>query len=453
MASYFIGVDVGTGSARAGVFDADGRMLGVGEARHHALPRARRDRRAVERRDLARRLRRRARRDGAGAASRRTTSAASASTPPARWSSSGRAARPLPVGPTEDPARDIIVWMDHRAVDQADRINAGGHAVLRLRRRRASRPRWRRRSCSGSRRTARAVFDAAWQFFDLTDFLTWRATGSLARSSCTVTCKWTYLAHERRWDADYFRADRPRRAGRRGLRAHRPESSSRARRSAPGLTDAAAADSASRPGPPVAAGLIDAHAGGIGTVGARRRSDVRSHGLCLRHLGLHDDDHRRPGLRAGRLGALLLGDGPGRLAERGRPVGRRRRDRPSRRLPPGVARGRRARRGRRHSRSPEWLADRAAGVRRPVRGGRRSPDGLHVVPEFLGNRAPFADPHARAVIAGLGMERDLDIAGGALRRRPLRPRLRPAPDRRDPSCEAARRSTPSPSAAAPAAIP
>ena len=30
------------------------------------------------------------------------------------------------------------------------------------------------------------------------------------------------------------------------------------------------------------------------------------------------------------------------------------------------------------------------------------------MPEFLGNRAPFADPHARAVIAGLGMETRLD---------------------------------------------
>lgn len=33
--------------------------------------------------------------------------------------------------------------------------------------------------------------------------------------------------------------------------------------------------------------------------------------------------------------------------------------------------------------------------------------GLHVVPEFLGNRAPFVDPHARAIIAGLGMEDDI----------------------------------------------
>ncbi len=31
-----------------------------------------------------------------------------------------------------------------------------------------------------------------------------------------------------------------------------------------------------------------------------------------------------------------------------------------------------------------------------------------MVPEFLGNRAPLADPDAKAVIAGLGMERDLD---------------------------------------------
>src|SRR5690606_41788012 len=50
------------------------------------------------------------------------------------------------------------------------------------------------------------IFKRAWQFFDLADFLTWRATGDLSRSTCTVTCKWTYLAHEKRWDPAYFHA-------------------------------------------------------------------------------------------------------------------------------------------------------------------------------------------------------------------------------------------------------
>jgi D-ribulokinase len=33
---------------------------------------------------------------------------------------------------------------------------------------------------------------------------------------------------------------------------------------------------------------------------------------------------------------------------------------------------------------------------------------VHVVPEFLGNRAPFSDPDARGLIAGLSMDTDLD---------------------------------------------
>ena len=43
--------------------------------------------------------------------------------------------------------------------------------------------------------------------FDLADFLTWRATGNPARSHCTLTCKWTYLAHETPgWQADFLAA-------------------------------------------------------------------------------------------------------------------------------------------------------------------------------------------------------------------------------------------------------
>ena len=56
---------------------------------------------------------------------------------------------------------------------------------------------------------------------------------------------------------------------------------------------------------------------------------------------------------------------------------------------------------------PEWLADEALAMARTPSEAVMLADEVHVVPEFLGNRAPFADPGARAVIAGLGMDRDL----------------------------------------------
>ena len=45
------------------------------------------------------------------------------------------------------------------------------------------------------------------RILDLADFLTFRACGSNARSCCTITCKWTYLAHEAPgWQADFLAA-------------------------------------------------------------------------------------------------------------------------------------------------------------------------------------------------------------------------------------------------------
>ena len=38
--------------------------------------------------------------------------------------------KPLTVSPSGNHAQNIIMWMDHRAAVQADRINAMGHEVL-----------------------------------------------------------------------------------------------------------------------------------------------------------------------------------------------------------------------------------------------------------------------------------------------------------------------------------
>src|SRR5690606_36136988 len=40
---------------------------------------------------------------------------------------------------------------------------------------------------------------------DLADYLSWKATGSLARSQCTLATKWTYVAHdETGWKQDFL---------------------------------------------------------------------------------------------------------------------------------------------------------------------------------------------------------------------------------------------------------
>ena len=49
-----------------------------------------------------------------------------------------------------------------------------------------------------------STYHSAGHFFDLADYLSFRATGSTARSTCTLTCKWNFLAHEQRWSGSYF---------------------------------------------------------------------------------------------------------------------------------------------------------------------------------------------------------------------------------------------------------
>src|ERR1043165_3599368 len=116
--------------------------------------------------------------------------------------------RPVTVSPTGRDEQNVIVWMDHRAIEQADRINATKHKVLKYVGNVIS-PEMQTPKLLWLKQQLRASYDRAARFLDLPDYLPYRATGDDTRSLCTTVCKWTYLAHEGDdgdgWDATYFR--------------------------------------------------------------------------------------------------------------------------------------------------------------------------------------------------------------------------------------------------------
>ena len=130
--------------------------------------------------------------------------------------------------------RDIIVWMDHRAVEQAERINAAGHEVLKLRRRQDL-------AGDGDAEAAVAAREPAGRLRGGLAVLRPDRLPDLARDRRSVAIDLhghlqVDLSRARAaLGRELFPQRRPRRAGGRGLRAHRPAaSSSRARRSATG---------------------------------------------------------------------------------------------------------------------------------------------------------------------------------------------------------------------------
>lgn len=277
-AAYVIGVDVGTGSVRAGVFDTAGRMATTA-SRKIELHRPQPDFVEQSSDNIW---------QACGEAVREAMREAKIQPETIRGIGFDAtcslvvldaADRPVTVCPTGKDCWNVIVWMDHRAIVQAERINATRHEVLRYVGGVIS-PEMQSPKLLWLKENAPETWGRAARFLDLPDFLVYRATGVDVRSLCTTVCKWTYLGHETskgnpqapesigRWDDTYWRAI--------GLGELADEGWARiGRRVRPmgeavgnGLTPDAAQHLGLLPGTPVGVAIIDAHAGGLGMLGA-----------------------------------------------------------------------------------------------------------------------------------------------------------------------------------------
>lgn len=262
--NLLVGVDVGTGSARAGVFTRDGKLLG----RHENPILMRRTDANFAEHDSE---------DIWSAVCLAVRAAmAEANADPADVVGIGfdatcslvvRDAHGAPVTVSKDGEDrwDTIVWLDHRALEEADECTRTGHEVLHYAGGVMS-PEMEVPKLMWLKRNLPKSWARAGQMFDLADFLSWKATGSLARSQSTLTCKWTYLGHRTPgWQQDFLEL-----VGLGDLieKAALPEVASPVGDDLGALTEDAANQLGLTTNCHVGAGLIDAHAGALGVLGA-----------------------------------------------------------------------------------------------------------------------------------------------------------------------------------------
>jgi len=416
--SHFIGIDVGTGSARTGIFDRRGRMAGSASSPIQLWKPAP-DHVEQSSEDIWR---------ACCAAIRAALKAASLKAAAIEGIgfdatcslvALGADDKPVSVSTTGEFAKNVIVWMDHRAVAQAERINRTQHPVLRYVGCVIS-PEMQTPKLLWLKEKLPKTWKNAVRFLDLPDFLTYRATGDDTRSLCTTVCKWTYLGQKgpdgAGWDASFFRkiglGDLVTEGFRRIGSHVRPVGEA----VGSGLTAKAARDLGLAEGTPVGVSIIDAHAGGLGLLGGRVGRSATKPLELDRRVALiggtsscHIAVSRKPHFIRGIWGPYFSAMMPGLwLTEGGQSVTGALIDHIIDSHPASAGLRAEARHSNRTiyevlNARLETLA-RARHTRHPAELTRD----LHVQPDFYGNRSPRADPTLRGVISGLTLSATAD---------------------------------------------
>jgi FGGY-family pentulose kinase len=407
---FYLGIDVGTGSARAAVFDERGVRAGLGT-------------RPLQRWEPRADFHEQSSEDIWNACGHAVRAALKEGGIPARairgigfdatcsLVALDSENQPITVSPTGLAAQNVILWMDHRAVEQAARTNSTGHAALRSvggsisPEMQAPKLLWLKEHLPGT-------WAHAARFLDLPDFLSYRATGCDVRSLCTTTCKWNYNAPQNHWNDDFFHAvglvDLAGAGYARIGQQIRPQGDR-----AGELTVAAASDLGLEAGTPVAVSMIDAHAGGLGVLGMRicgyggeqplerRMALICGSSTC--HMAVAREERFVPGVWGPYLSAMIPGLW---LAEGGQSATGTLIDH----VVYDHARGAelRARERSEGLTAYEILNRSVAELARQFDFPAQLTRDVHVYPDFHGNRSPLADPTLRGMICGLTLEASLE---------------------------------------------
>ncbi|WP_226568411.1 FGGY-family carbohydrate kinase [Mangrovibacter yixingensis] len=300
-ASFFIGVDVGSASVRAGIYDAQGRRLTFAVrpiAQFHIAPNQ------VEQssEDIWSSVCQVVQTcvQNAGVSPESVCSIGFDAT--CSLVAVGEKGKGISISETGDESHDIMMWMDHRATYEAQKINATRDPALEFVGGEVSVEMELPKVCWLKRHFPER-YQQAWRLFDLADYLVWRATGNDVASVCTLSCKWNYLSHEKRFSQSLLE-----RVGLPDLPKKIPTTILQPGELAGYLrTDVAQAFGLTTK-VVVASGMIDAHAGGLALVGSQPEHNLALIGGTSNcHMLVSPQPVNVPGVWGPYWGAMLPG--------------------------------------------------------------------------------------------------------------------------------------------------
>ncbi|KAF8773195.1 FGGY carbohydrate kinase domain-containing [Argiope bruennichi] len=324
--------------------------------------------------------------------------------------------KPLSVSKTGNADQNIILWMDHRAIKEADLINKTNHEVLKYVGNKIS-PEMESPKLLWMKKNLPEQWKKAGYFFDLPDFLTWKATGSLERSLCSLVCKWTYIAGTKKgegWQDDFWKSIGledliSRNYDKIGSNVLSPGDAC-----GNGLNIDAAKETGLMPGIPVSTSIIDAHAGGLGVLACKVSENCTENleermalicGTSTCHMKVKRDPVITPGIWGPYYSAMVPGYW---CSEAGQSAAGVLLDHIINSHPATNALKERILKYEKESHIANILNEMAEELKEKK--GLSSVSLLtsdyHVYPDYHGNRSPLANPDIKGMICGLTLASD-----------------------------------------------
>ncbi|XP_031833907.1 FGGY carbohydrate kinase domain-containing protein [Nomia melanderi] len=318
---------------------------------------------------------------------------------------------PVTVSPTGEDKQNVILWMDHRAQEEADFINAQGHEILQYVGGKVSlemetpKMLWLKKNLPLS-------WERAALLFDLPDFLTWKATGSESRSLCSLVCKWNYIADpdgNNGWNEEFFYQIQLGDLVKDNWKKIGKDVRTPGDLIDQGLSAKAASELGLLKGTAVGTSLIDAHAGGLGMIGCsvpgsspnvqRRLALICGTSTC--HMIVNEKKLFVNGVWGPYYSAMVPGLW---LNEGGQSATGKLLDHIIDTHPatPGILKSLR------NKHIQQYLSEllQAMADQKGLKNISYLTKEIHVWPDFHGNRSPLADPTLKGMVSGLSLSVD-----------------------------------------------